>query len=256
MKAFDPNPKLRWLFCMTHPDDEISVCAWIKRLTVAGVHVSMCWTHTLPKREAEARRVASMLGVKNDDLFFLHAPDGRICDHLAELLPAMREVVNRSRPDRIVCGAFEQGHLDHDSTNWLVHRAFDGPVFEVPFYHCYHTRLQNMNRFAHRTGGETLRLTKEEARFKRHIARQFPSQNIWTVLLWHEVWQAVRLRPARLSTREVMRLQTHTDFSIPNLPPRLREKVLKTRAWRRWVDAVCSAESAAGVLTGTKGRDK
>jgi LmbE family N-acetylglucosaminyl deacetylase len=243
MRLFDPDPNLRWLFCMTHPDDEISICAWIRRLTEAGAHVSMCWTHTAPHREFEARAVARLLGVEPDNLSFLNAPDRDICSLLAELLPLMRQVVAKSRPDRIVCGAFEQGHLDHDSTNWLVHRAWNGPVLEVPFYHAYHTRLQNMNRFAQNPSGDVLRLLPHEARFKRHVARQYPSQNIWTILLWHEVWQAVRLRPARLSTRECMRLQTHKDFTVPNLPPKLAAKVLKTPAWKRWVSSVEAAEA-------------
>lgn len=243
MKLFDPDPTLRWLFCMTHPDDEISICAWIRRLTRAGAHVSMCWTHTLPHRESEARSVAGLLGVAPDALTFLDAPDGHVCSHLAELLPRVREVITQSHPDRVVCGAFEQGHLDHDGTNWLVHRAFDGPVLEVPFYHAYHTRLQTMNTFAHGACGEVLQLTPEEARFKRHVARQYPSQNIWTVLVWHEVYQAARLRPARLSTREWMRLQTHRDFKTPNLPPRLAAKVSRTASWQRWVACVEAAEA-------------
>ena len=248
MKLFDSDPKLRWLFCMTHPDDEISICSWIRRLTLVGAHVSMCWTHTAPHRESEARAVAKLLGVPGENLTFFDAPDGDVCSHLADLLPLMRQVVVKARPSRVVCGAFEQGHLDHDSTNWLVHRAWNGPVLEVPFYHSYHTRLQNMNCFAQRHSGEVHRLAPHEARFKRQVARQYPSQNIWTVLLWHEVWQAVRLRPARLSTRECMRLQTHKDFTTPNLPPKLAAKVLKTKAWQRWVSAVEAAEIEVSAL--------
>jgi hypothetical protein len=100
-----------------------------------------------------------------------------------------------------------------------------------------------MNCFAQGRCGEVLRLAPEEARFKRHVARQYPSQNIWTVLLWHEVWQAARLRPARLSTRECLRLQTHKDFTVPNLPPKLAAKVAATPAWKRWVNAVAAAEA-------------
>lgn len=244
MKLFDPDPKLRWLFCMTHPDDEISICVWIRRLREAGVHVSMCWTHDVPKRQAEARAVAKQLGVGDHELHFLGAYDGRVCEQMSELLPVLQTVVKQTRPDRVVCGAFEQGHLDHDATNWLVNRTFDGPVLEVPFYHAYHTRLQNMNSFANGPVGEVLRLTAEEARFKCHIARQFPSQNIWSVLLWHEVYQAARLRPARLRTREWMRLQVHTDFRVPNLPPKLAAKVLRSPAWQRWLAALDAVEAS------------
>ena len=46
------------------------------------------------------------------------------------LLSSFRAMMARVKPDRVVCGAFEQGHLDHDATHWLVTHSFDGPVFE------------------------------------------------------------------------------------------------------------------------------
>jgi hypothetical protein len=33
VKAFDPDPSLRRLFCFTHPDDELGIAAWVRRLT-------------------------------------------------------------------------------------------------------------------------------------------------------------------------------------------------------------------------------
>ena len=48
MTLFDADIGERWLFCMTHPDDEISICAWIRRLTDAGVDVFLSWTHSTP----------------------------------------------------------------------------------------------------------------------------------------------------------------------------------------------------------------
>ena len=111
---------------MTHPDDEISICAWIKRLAQNGNPVYLNWTHSNPIREAEAIEVAGKLGVPKANLSFMGATDGNIRFEMAELLPKFQDLLDRVRPDRVACGAFEQGHLDHDATNWLVNRAFHG----------------------------------------------------------------------------------------------------------------------------------
>ncbi|MBN9502533.1 MAG: hypothetical protein BGO01_17970 [Armatimonadetes bacterium 55-13] len=238
MKAFDTDTGQRWLFCMTHPDDEISICAWIHRLVQAGVEVHMSWTHSHPVREQEARLSAELLGIPQDRLSFFSATDGSVCDELQTWRPHFQELMDRVAPTRVACGAFEQGHLDHDSTNWLVNQTFSGPVFEIPFYHTYAVRLQAMNRFADPAGQEVIHLTKEEQKLKLAVAKRYRSQNIWQVLWWYEVWQMTRLRPAELRKREIMRLQTHRDFLTPNLPPALAKKVEASDSWGRWRAAI------------------
>jgi len=234
MRAFDPDPNLRWLFCMTHPDDEISICAWIRRLANEGNDVHISWTHSNQIREAEARAVALLLGVRSDRLHFLHGTDGRIPEEMPELLPKFQALMARVKPDRVCCGAFEQGHLDHDATNFLVSRSFEGPIFEIPFYHTYLTRFQRLNRFADPHGEEILPLDIDEQRFKTLIARQFPSQNIWSVLMWYELWHKARMKPMQLVQTERMRLQRHVNYRRPQLPPRLAARVKRSPSWRRW----------------------
>ncbi len=234
MKLFDTDPSLRWLFCMTHPDDEISICAWISRLVRNGNPVYMSWTHSNPVRESEARAVALLLGVPAANLRFFEATDGCACDEIPTLYPQFQRMMDEIKPDRVACGAFEQGHIDHDTTNFLVNQSFRGPVLEIPFYHTYLTRLQVMNRFSDPTGEESVRLDRGERSFKTLIARQFPSQNIWTVLLWYEIWQKARLRRIELTRTERMRLQTHRNFNRPNHPPKLAKKVRRSGAWQRW----------------------
>lgn len=238
MRAFDSDPNLRWLFCMTHPDDEISICAWIRRLAKQGNDVHISWTHSNDVREAEARAIALLLGVRNDRLHFLRGADGRIPEEMPTLLPKFRAMMDKVKPDRVCCGAFEQGHSDHDATNMLVSHSFSGPIYEIPFYHTYITRFQRLNRFANPHGEEVLALDIDEQRFKTLIARQFPSQNIWSVLLWYEVWQKARLKPMQLIQNERMRLQGQVNYRRPNLPPRLAARVKRSPNWRRWKAAV------------------
>jgi LmbE family N-acetylglucosaminyl deacetylase len=236
--AFDPDPSVRWLFCMTHPDDEISICAWIKRLTDLGAEVFLNWTHSNQVREKEGRLVAAILGVPDSNLSFMGATDGSVCDELLELRPQFEELIARVKPDRVCCGAFEHGHLDHDATNWLVNQSFSGPVFEIPFYHPYTRRLQRMNTFPNRVGEESLPLRADEWDLKVKVAKSYRSQNIWTVLWWYEAWQIARFKPIELRKRELMRRQTHHDFLIPSLPEPLKSEVEKSAQWRRWRAAV------------------
>src|ERR1044072_3969149 len=240
---FDLDPSLRWAFCMTHPDDEISICAWIKRLVDNGNEVFLSWTHSIPKREEEGRKAAALMGIQDENIRSFHAPDGDVVDHIAALIPQFAAWFREIQPDRVCCGAFEQGHLDHDSTNYIVNQCFSGPVLEVPFYYSYLVKAQRFNEFPDPRGQEIRVLDEEEQRFKKKIARQFPSQNIWTLLLLYEGLQTVRLRRKELISTERMRIQTHKDFLSPNLPPRLAARVRGCAKWKRWDAAIRALES-------------
>lgn len=251
MNPYDWDPNVVWLFCMTHPDDEISVCTTIRRLVANGNRVHISWTHSTPVREAEAKRASLVLGVPSDNLLFFGATDGQACREMRSLFPKFQEAMREIRPDRVVCGAFEQGHIDHDTTNYLVHRAFDGPIFETPFYHTYVKRAQRINRFSYGHGEYVLRLDPEEVRFKKDFAKMFPSQNIWSVLLAYETWQVIRLKRIELAQSERMRLQIHHDFQRPNHPARIAKKVERCATWRVWLECLREFENAlpTGICT-------
>ncbi len=223
---------------MTHPDDEISICAWIARLaTVDPSRVWMSWTHRTDVREAEARAVARRLGVPDDHLIFHAGTDGFVCDEMAALLPGFQAMVDFIKPDRVVCGAFEQGHLDHDATNFLVNKSFDGPVLEVPFYHTYLTRMPRVNRFASSGGEEIITLTSPERQLKKAVARSYPSQAIWKNMIFAELWAKLS-GDGSLMASERMRLQTHRDFLTPNLPEPVGSMVARSERWLRWIQAL------------------
>ena len=247
MNLIESDSSLRWLFCMTHPDDEISVCCQINRLVANGNEVFVTWSHSTPTREAEARVAAALLGLSDDRLWFLDGPDGSLCDEMPSMNRLIRDAIQEISPDRIVCGAFEQGHIDHDTTNYLVNRNFNGPIYETPFYHTYTTVAQRMNRFSSSEGELIFRLSSEETRFKKDFAKMFPSQNIWSVLVAHEAWQAVNLRPPDLAKFERFRKQKETDYRQPNHPERIAIRVRKSPIWKRWIESVEAYELSAQV---------
>lgn len=242
MIVFDTDKSLRWLFCMTHPDDEISICAWIRTLTRLGADVFISWTHHTQIRRVEAQRAAEMLGVPQDRLFFHGGTDGAICDQMPHLLEGFRSMVQQVSPSRVCCGAFEQGHLDHDATNFMVNASFHGPVLEIPFYYTYLTRRPIVNRFAQPDGQEIKPLEAEDQCFKIEMAKSYPSQGIYRNLILAEARRLVtRPRSDPLKATERMRLQTHKNFLEPHLPEPLATRVRGSRRWHRWIEAVNAA---------------
>lgn len=239
MTCFDPNPDLRWLFCFTHPDDEIAMAGWLRILSEAGVEVHVVWTHSTPRRESESRRAMELIGIPAERLTFLGATDQHVVDEIPDLLPRFAEIGQRLTPDRVVCGAFEQGHIDHDATNFLVNKSMDRYlILEFPLYHPYSRRLQTINRFAAPEGQEVLTLSKTQQRQKVQIGKSYPSQRIWTILWWYEALGYLTFSPKRLFADERLRVQTHRDFSRPNLPEKLADEVRASSTWKRWLNAV------------------
>lgn len=236
MDPFDPSPQ-RWLFAMTHPDDEISIAAWIHHLAGTGKDVWISWTHHTAVREAEARKIADRLGVPQERLFFHGATDGSVCDELGRLREPFSKMIAEVNPERVVAGAFEQGHLDHDSTNWLVHDAYSGVVLEVPFYYSYLTRIPRINRFADPTRQQIRALSVEERRLKIELAKSYPSQAIWKNLLLAEL-RARIMGEGSLATTERMRVQLPTDFTQVALPEPLASRVRASARWQRWCSAL------------------
>ena len=157
---------------------------------------------------------------------------------MVSLLPSFRTMFQIVKPDRVVAGAFEQGHLDHDATNLLVNRTFDGLILETPLYHAYCRAIPTMNRFASPEGEELLELLPHEVTLKRRVAQSYPSQAIWSNLVWYGMLQRIKGDREPIGSIERLRLQTHSDYRTPNLPPALTAQVLKTNRWKRWIEAV------------------
>jgi len=250
MSLFDLDPTKRWLFAMTHPDDEIFIGAWISRLVDNGNEVWLSWTHSNPRRELESRSVARVLGVPQCQLKFFGGTDGSICDEIPSLIPVFDGFITEVIPDRIVCGGFEQGHIDHDATNFLVNQVFSGSVLEVPLYHTYASKIQKLNVFSDSEGQEALKLTPDESKLKIMLAQKYPSQNILAVLAAYEAFQAIQFKPVELSKREFLRSQNYRTWNYPNHSPYIARQVEKSATWQRWLNALAKVEVRTKVAIG------
>jgi hypothetical protein len=239
LKAFDPDPKLRWLIWLTHPDDEIFIAGWILRLVQAGAEVHLAWTHSTPERRRESLRACRFLGIAGENLTFLEGTDRHLPEEIAHLLPQVKAVVDSVAPDRVAVGAFEQGHLDHDATHLMVRRAFDGPMLEFPEYHPYTRLFPRLGRFGEGTAeGESITLTPAEFARKRQICEMYPSQRI-ALNLWAADLRARLSGDVPLGSREYLRgVEPDPDYRTPQHGPRMREEVEASEGWARWVRAV------------------
>jgi hypothetical protein len=151
-----------------------------------------------------------------------------------------KSVIEKAQPERIALGAFECGHIDHDSTNAAVAHANAGklPMFEIPFYHTYLTHVPIINRFADPSDEEVIQLTEEEQKLKIHASRAYKSQNIGSLLFWYSVLNLTKLNPQSLHKSERMRLQKYFEYLTPNLPPNLGAAVQRTEKFRRFALAL------------------
>lgn len=240
MSLFEINPDDRWLFAFTHPDDEISILSFMKRLTHSDASVYAGWSVATETREREARRVMQKIGVPQEHLRFFRMPDKGACDHLSELTHLWKTFIEQVKPSKIAMGAFECGHIDHDSTHFAItHAVPEIQKFEIPWYHTYLTRMPVMHRFADPSNEQLMQLTKEEWDEKKSLSKLYKSQNIASLLRWYWLAGKLGLRPG-FEKVERMRELTNTNYEIPNLPEPLKSKVMQCDTWNRWQKAIKS----------------
>lgn len=238
MRAFDINPQLKWLFVMTHPDDEMSVAAWMRRLVRAGSEVHMLWAHSNSVREEESRKAAELIGVKPENLEFFTLPDGRLVEHLRELREGLRQRIAEHGYDRVAVTAFEQGHLDHDSVCYAVCKTFEGPVLQYPMYYPYTRSFQVLQQFSNDVGVEKLALDPKESEFKWKVLGCYPSQTIRRNAICHKWMLSWVPGQEQLDKREYLRYQPNLRFDRINHPSPVREEVERSPQWRKWLQHV------------------
>ncbi len=160
----------RTLIVVAHPDDEAVTCgALLQRMREP--HVLFCtdgapldpyfWTKQGSRdayrdlRQQEARKALGMVGVRRVE--FLNSPrtraqiiDQQLFQHLAEAVEGVLEVVDRVQPDALLTLAYEGGHPDHDSCNFItsvVARERSLPAWEMPVYTLFHKGKREFQTF-------------------------------------------------------------------------------------------------------------
>ncbi len=190
----------RTLVIVAHPDDEAVTCgALMQRMREA--HVLFCtdgapldpyfWNSHGSResyselRQREARAANSMVGV--NDVEFLCSPcsgqmiiDQQLFQHLPEAVEAVRRTIERIRPQALLTLAYEGGHPDHDSVNFitsLMAREYALPAWEMPVYNLFHKGEREFQTFMPAPQPRVaLTPTPEEIARKRRMLEAYVSQ--------------------------------------------------------------------------------
>jgi LmbE family N-acetylglucosaminyl deacetylase len=189
----------RTLLLIAHPDDEsISCGALLQRIrepivvyaTDGGPRDEYFWRkygsreNYVAVRRAEAVAALGAVGVR--DIHWLTDAAGRtfvdqqLFRDLPNAMRALRKIVAERHPHALLTLAYEGGHPDHDSCNFLGHQLaskFRLPAWEAPLYF---RRAENdvlLQEF-HSTNGTEIDLipTPEESRRKRVMCKAYVSQ--------------------------------------------------------------------------------
>ncbi|GCD41748.1 PIG-L deacetylase family protein [Streptomyces paromomycinus] len=122
-----------------HPDDEVLGCGGsIARHTEDGRRAQIVYLtsgeqgvpgagqqEAVVLREGEARQAAGVLGVREQDLHFLHLPDGGLAPADAGQFRAVLALVRRVRPTVVFLPHPGDGSFDHRQAFLLVWRALE-----------------------------------------------------------------------------------------------------------------------------------
>lgn len=179
-------------------------------------------------RREEARQALNIVGVA-DMRFLADDPEGHgkfVDQELYRTIPLayrlLREMITRERPTALLTLAYEGGHPDHDTCNFLTsHLASETgvPAFEAPLYHRAGWTGEGINqrglqRFVHESGNEIdVAPTEIELQRKRKMCEQYTSQGDF--LSFFDIH------------REIVRPLATYDYTRPP-----HEGVLNYEAWR------------------------
>ena len=185
----------RLLVLVPHPDDEVvGVCAGITRARANGSSVFGAYlTNGVPAKELhwpwqrsevavrvqrrwrESETVAAALGIV--PAWRQDTPTRTLKSFIKQTIAAIREVINRYNVDTIWTPAYEGGHQDHDTANFIASRfSSQVRVWEFSEYNfaCGKVRKQ---QFPHETGHEiVLTLDEREQSFKHRMYAVYASE--------------------------------------------------------------------------------
>ncbi len=135
----------KYVFLFAHPDDDVFIAGTMKQLLDAGSELHGIWATSGDffgqgkRREAELAAAVKVLGLSRPNTHLLRFPDLGLVAKLDEVTNSVAKLIGRIRPDFIFANAFEGGHPDHDSVNFIAYEAsyragVKAKLFEFPLY--------------------------------------------------------------------------------------------------------------------------
>jgi N-acetylglucosamine malate deacetylase 2 len=159
----------RTLIIVAHPDDEAVTCAALMQ-RMQEPYVLFCtdgapldpyfWSRHGSReaysllRQKEARLALSHLGVRDVEFLKIlsgeHIIDQQLFERVPEAIEAVFQVVSRVRPQALLTLAYEGGHPDHDSCNFItsvISRQHSLPAWEMPVHKLFHKEDRKFQAF-------------------------------------------------------------------------------------------------------------
>jgi LmbE family N-acetylglucosaminyl deacetylase len=185
------DEKKTYLFLFAHPDDDAFICGTMKMLLDRGANVHAAWLTSGDffgqgkRRGAELAAVTSYLGLAPSHVHVLGMQDLRLVPEMERAADVVAELMARVRPDQVFVDAYEGGHPDHDSANFLAYEAryrtgIAADLFEFPLYNGSgpaHHWWWSVNRFPP-AGPDIIRTPLDEPAIvcKYHVMKMYSSQ--------------------------------------------------------------------------------
>jgi LmbE family N-acetylglucosaminyl deacetylase len=186
----------RYVFLFAHPDDDAFIAGAMKVLIQNRAEVHGVWLTSGDYfgkgdlREKELGNATALLGLPAPQTHLLRFPDLGLMRMLDRAADKVAEVIDRLKPDTIFSTAYEGGHPDHDSVNFLAYEGcfragHDAELFEFPLYNATGKALHwwwRINGFP--TGGPEVlynRLPYNAVEARQRITWAYSSQWLYMV---------------------------------------------------------------------------
>ncbi|OGZ04444.1 MAG: hypothetical protein A2648_01740 [Candidatus Lloydbacteria bacterium RIFCSPHIGHO2_01_FULL_41_20] len=215
----------RYLFILAHPDDEIYTCAFIAKLVQEGKNVNMLYVTSgdyngadIGKlREKEVSASMKILGVSENNIYFLRIPERQLIDRLPEVAKDVLIKTKIINPDCIIGHDYEGGHNGHDAVSFCAYRAtqkLNIPLYVFPAYHNWPEK-RLWNQFIDgREPTYTLELTDKQKGLQNQVISSHKTQETF----FNTIKQSDSYK--FFSTREILRLALKPiDYIKPPTTP-------------------------------------
>jgi LmbE family N-acetylglucosaminyl deacetylase len=135
----------KYFLLFAHPDDDAFIAGTMKSLIRAGAEVHGVWLTSGDYfgkgelREKELAHATSLLSLPSSQVHLLRFPDLGLMRMLDEAADRVAALIDKLKPDTIFSTAYEGGHPDHDSANFLAYEGCfragrHADLFEFPLY--------------------------------------------------------------------------------------------------------------------------
>lgn len=175
-----------YLLVVAHPDDELYSCVLVRRLILSGKKVSIAFITSGDAgsnpaiREQEALKSAALVGIENDNVYFLRIPELQFPTLIKEVVRKGVEIIKENSIDFVIGQDYEGGHEGHDLASFCaseMRRIAGVRTYSIfPIYHGKPQERKGARFKSERSDFCTLALTAEEKELKKKVLEAHAGQ--------------------------------------------------------------------------------